>query len=210
MPDPLDISFAELEFLLDACPTQAPAVRERLRLGPAPEPGTRALAIAGLASLLLRGLCTIDGDSVRPEAPALAVIAALATSHTHIEAAGWNGDGSALMHLFSGPSVLLALLPGAYGCYSVHFFNSSTPPSGPLTQFLDACAAQKAEGAVLFQSKVDGDGAGVRLAVAVDDTGDWHLSDSVDTPRRGEPISRDGALRRIAELFDIPVPAVAN
>lgn len=144
MTDPLVLTFAEIEFLLSACPQRADAVRAQLRTAESDQ--GLATARAGLASLLARGLCENTADavltetSVTPGPEAKAVIAAFVTARRHLGAAGWRGDRPEVMHLYDGDAMRLALFPVPLGQYAVEFLSPEEPVSAPLMRFVDAFA----------------------------------------------------------------------
>ena len=145
MTDPLVLTFAEIEFLLSACPQRADAVRAQLRTVEADQ--GLAMARAGLASLLARGLCesatqsVVTEESVTPRPEVTAVIAAFATARRHLAAAGWHGDRPEVMYLYDGDAMRLALFPVPFGRYAVEFLSPEEPVSAPLMRFVDAFAA---------------------------------------------------------------------
>jgi hypothetical protein len=231
--DPLVLTFAELEFLLSACPQRADAVRAHLRTAE-PDQGL-ATARAGLASLLARGLCenaaeaVITEESVTPGPEVKAVIAAFATARRHLGAAGWRGDRPEVMYLYDGDAMRLALFPVPLGRYAVEFLSPEEPLSAPLMRFVDAFADFSRGGrasALVIKSRavvdVDleavedvvayADAAGSRvgdvpetsMALSIDAAGTWAFSDSQRSADRGLPVSREWVARRIAELLDEP------
>src|SRR5262245_46097422 len=103
MPEGLILTFAELQFALRARPEHAAKVFEYLRINP--ESVNDTIAAAGIASLLARGLCTIEGDEVVPGREMVAVVAGLSTFHSHTEAAGWMSGRPVVLHLLSAPVV---------------------------------------------------------------------------------------------------------
>ena len=233
MTDPLVLTFAELEFLLSACPQRADAVRAHLRTA---EPDqSLATARAGLASLLARGLCentaeaVITEESVTPGPEVKAVIAAFAAARRHLGAAGWRGDRPEVMYLYDGDAMRLALFPVPLGQYAVEFLSPEEPVSAPLMRFVDAFADFSRGGrasALVIKSRavVDADLEAVEdadvvadadasragdvpetsMAVSIDAAGTWAFSDSQRSADRGLPVSREWVARRIAELLDEP------
>lgn len=192
------LTFAELEFMLRvAQPARAAVIRQHLKL-PSPE-SSEVVAAAGLASLLTRGLCMLEGTESVPTPAVVGVTAALSTSHTYTEGLGWIGDQMVLMHVFSGASVRLALFPAIYGQFSAEFLDPTEPLAGPLTRFLDRCLTGESASAVLIKSTTGEDE--VTIAVATDDSGVWYVSDSASNPERGAPASRDVAAQRLVEIL---------
>ena len=215
MTEPLTLTFAEIAFILAACPQQAAEVRRDLRINAAQD--SPVLARAGLASLLARGLCApvltggegggaSDGDGgndatpdVKPGPEITAVAAALSTSHTHTVATGWRGKRADVMHLYSSDALRLAFFPYLYGRFAVEALDAAEPLSGPLARFLDAHLLDGRETAFIAESTTAGQKVG--LAVAVDAAGTWSVSDTGLNPDRAERSSRDRVLSRMAELF---------
>jgi hypothetical protein len=198
MAEPLILTFAELEFVLRARPERAEAVRADLRLNP--EASTDIVVAAGVASLLARGLCTLSGTDVAPTAPLAAVMVALSTGGTHVEAVGWRGERMVLVHLYAGGSVGLVMQPAAYGQFSVELLRPDEPLAAPVTRFLDSCTAGEGEAAVAVRLTT-GDAAELSLAIARDGAGAWFVSDSLESPDKGVPTSRDGVVQRLTDLL---------
>jgi hypothetical protein len=196
MADSLILTFAEIEFLLQAATDPDPAIRARLRLSAEPNPQTAA---AGVSSLLARGLCRLESGKVVPGNQIVAVTAALAGPHQAIEAAGWISGQPVLMHLLTGELVRLAVLPAAYGQFTVELLDPAEPVIVPLERFLDACTASNAEEAVGLRTMTPR--GEVAIAVAIDPNGQWYVSDSEQHPERGEPVSREQAVERLRALL---------
>jgi hypothetical protein len=201
---PLTLTFAEIEFVLAARPQQAAEVRRDLRIDQAQS--DPALVRAGLASLLVRGLCEpaetpVEGaPNVKPGPEITAVAAALSTSRRHTVAAGWCGPRAEVMHVYSGGDVRLALFPYQYGRFAVTALDPAEPMSGPLSRFLDAHLADDLESVLIVRSTAGEET--VSMAVAVDAAGSWSASDSLQNPDHAEPTTREQVLPRMAELFD--------
>ncbi len=221
MTDPFVLTFAEIDFLLAACPQRADAVRAAL--GVAGDDHGTATARAGLASLLARGLCADTAGSVTPGPEATSVIAALSTALRHIAAAGWRAEQPDVMHLYDGGAMRVALFPAPLGRYTVEFLNPEEPVSAPLMRFVDAIANSPADGhasALVIKDEAIADAhaqdipppdlADVSVAVSVDTAGNWALSDSLRSADRWRPTSRDQVARRIAELMDEPRTRLAG
>jgi hypothetical protein len=207
--DAFILTFAEIEFLLSSRPQRAGAVRADLRItesdrGP-------AVLRAGLASLLARGLCAENAETVTPGREVTAVVAALSTAGRHLVAAGWRGERPEVMHLYSGAAARLALFPNQRGRYTAEFLDPAEPLSAPLLRFVDAFSAYATDGresALVIKAEpvADADGvaggAELSVAVSIDASGTWYVSDSVRSAERGVPTSRDQVARRLAELMD--------
>jgi len=198
MADPLILTFAEIEFLLRSQPDATGSAREQLDLGHGD--GTDIAAKAGVSSLLARGLCTLNGDDVEPSREIVAIVAGLSTPTIRTRALGWIDERMVVVHLFDGPSAKLALFPAAYGQFSVQPLDPEKTTADQLIRFIDSCLASDGESAVLVQFVRDGEK--VSIAVATDEAGVWYVSDSEDSPDRGVPTTRDGAMARIVELLD--------
>ncbi|WP_194911117.1 hypothetical protein [Catenulispora rubra] len=204
MPAPLLLTFAELEFLLASCPRPTEPIRERLRLTPN-GPGKGVMA-AGLASLVIRGLCVADpadpenpdGVTLQPEL--LAVTATLASSHTQTSAGGWYGEQAATTHFFDTPRLRIAFRPGTFGHFAVDLGDGAEPLSKAVNAFVDWCARDGGPAATVVQSTAGGDV--VSLAVALKPDGTWYLSDDADSPDHGTPTSRAVIRRQLADLLD--------
>jgi hypothetical protein len=197
MAQPIDLTFAEIEFLLRARPEQAVEVRADLRINP--EASSDVVLASGVASLLVRGLCVVDGEDVRPTDPLAVVAAALSASTSRTEAAGWSSGPPATVHIYDGPYARVAVYPGSYGRFTVEPLDAGESLAAPLIRFLAACTAPDSPAAVVVQSRRGG--GEVSLAVARDDAGAWSMSDSIDNPDASTATSRDGVLRRFEELF---------
>jgi hypothetical protein len=195
----LTLTFAEIEFILLACPQRADAIRGQLGLGPRDE----AAAAAGLSSLLARRLCEpADGDakSVRPGPAIKAVIAAFASGTSHTVAAAWLGDQSDLMHVYTAPAVRLTLFPYRHGRFAVQVLDPGEAVSAVLDRYLAAHLATGQLTALVAKSTTDGET--IALTAAVDASGRWSSSDSVGSPEAAAPSSRAEFRQRMAELLD--------
>jgi hypothetical protein len=106
-----------------------------------------------------------------------------------------------LAHVFTGPSTRIALYPRIGGEFAFELLDPTEAVPVVLTRFIDQYLTGDREAVVMIRSGLGDDR--VSLAVAVDEAGSWHLSDSVDTPDRSVGACRDAALRRIGELFDL-------
>jgi hypothetical protein len=199
MVDPIVLTFAELEFLLRSCPDGRDLVLGTLHL--VPEASSDVVVAAGLASLLARGLCTKDQDQFFPVPELAPVVAALSAPVAAISAVAWVGTDATLAHVFTGSSARIALYPGLRGQFAVELLDPTEGVPIVLTRFIDQYLTGDREAVVMIRSGLGDDR--VSLAVAVDEAGSWHLSDSVDTPDRSVGACRDAALRRIGELFDL-------
>ncbi|MEZ0112325.1 hypothetical protein ABH920_006344 [Catenulispora sp. EB89] len=204
MSAPLLLTFAELEFLLVSCPAPAEPIRERLRLTPN-GPGAGVVA-AGLASLVIRGLCVADSadpenpDGVTLQRELLAVAATLASSHTRTSVGGWHGEQAVVTHFFDTPRLRLALRLGRFGHFAVDLGDGAEPLSKVVNTFVDWCAREGGPAATVVQSTAGGHT--VSLAVALKPDGAWYLSDDANSPDHGTPTSRAVIRRRLADLLD--------
>lgn len=201
----LILTFAEIEFLLRSAPHPDPTVRERLHLGEQPD---ERIVAAGVASLLARGLCVLENATVVPGRPIVAVIAGLSGPHSVVEVLGWRDDLPVVLHLLTGETVRLALFPAAYGQFTVEVLDPAEPVSAPVLRFLDACTPGGVPAAVAIRTANGGDR--LSIAVAVDETGQWHVSDTERNPDRGEPMARTAVTERIRELLDRGVVGTAR
>ncbi len=196
MNDSLVLTFAELGFLLRS---QSPTLDLVRLLDLGQDVGAEAVLRSGSASLLARGLCTVDGDEVVPTAELVAVTAGLSLAEQGVRALG-EADGQTLLtYLFDGPGGRLAVVAGRYGQYGVRALDPDRTLAEQVARFVDSCLGGGAESAVVIQSVRGGDT--VSIAVATDEAGVWHVSDSVGSPDRGVPSTRDAAVARIAELL---------
>jgi len=197
MTNPVTLTFAEVEFLLRARPEQAATVRERLRINP--DAASEIVVAAGLASLLARGLCEVSGDDVLPKGLIVALATGLSTSNAYCEAVAWVGTRMTLVHFLDSASIRLAIFPVGSGQYTIELLDAQEPVTGPLTRFLDTMAQGEGDLALAIRSIAPS--GEVSLAVARDAQGNWHLSDSQDSPDRGQPSTRDGVAQRISQLL---------
>lgn len=200
-----ELTFAELAFLLRACPVGADAVRAALRF--TPDSDGDIVVAAGLASLLARDLLTrADDGETTPSAEISFITACLTAPTVAVSALGWIGERHLLAHVFGTARCRMAIYPRGLGRFAVEALDPAEPVSAVLSRFLDTCVAGGGETAVL----VRGAGDGLPLvSVAVDSAGAWRLSDSVDTPDRSVPTDVAGVRRRFAELFDVD-PALVS
>jgi hypothetical protein len=196
------VTFAELSFLLRACPDGADLVRATLRL--APGSVGESVVAAGLASLLARNLLYRAEDGTTTRAPEIGFLVDCLTAPTiAVSALGWLGRWQVMAHVFGRPERRVALYPHGHGRFAVVALDPAEPVGVVLDRFLDRCVAAGGETATLARS---GRNAVPLLSVAVDASGGWWLSDSVDAPDRAVRVDRSAVLRRLAELFD---PALA-
>lgn len=226
VPQPLTLTFAELEFVLLACPRQAASLRTRLRLSPAGasagdsvdardagdvgdagDPGDGnmgTVAAAGLASLLVRGLCEAgaaqDGADVVPGLEIVALAAAFVSARCHVTAAGWRGRQADVMHVLESSSVRVALFPSQYGRYDVRFLDPAEPLSAPLGRYLDAHLAPGETS--VFVAEANAGSVSVAATATVDASGAWFASDSLFRPDAVASASRDAFHARLVDLFD--------
>ncbi|HEY0640862.1 MAG TPA: hypothetical protein VGD67_24795 [Pseudonocardiaceae bacterium] len=197
MPDPLVLTFAEIEFLLRARPPVNVAVRELLDLGP--EEDADVAAKAGLSSLLARGLCTPRTDEVELATELRVLMAGLATATIGTRALGWHDGQKVLVHIFVGPTVNLALFASQHGRFTVRRLDSAVSMLDQLTRFVDTCLPHDSRNSVVIQSITKN--VRVGIAVAADEHGKWFVSDSESVPHKARPSSRARALARLGELL---------
>lgn len=196
MTEPLFLTFAEIEFLLRARRPVLGELRETLGLEAF---GTDdAVARAGSASLLVRGLCAYDGENVVPSVDVVGVIAGLSTAEVATRAVGWIDGAMALVHLLTGPDIAIALFAVPQGRFAVRVLDPELTVAEQLSRFVDSCLAEAAASAVVIQSRTAG--ATVGIAVARDGEGAWFVSDSEGDPDSSTPSSRDDVMARIGEL----------
>jgi hypothetical protein len=204
MSDPVIFTFAEIEFTLSASPQQAVAVRAQMRF-PNSDEGRDVLA-AGVASLLARDLCTTDGARVVPGPEVIAVAAALSTFTTRVEAIAWSGTTTTAWHVFCGPAASIALVPQGYGRFAVVPIDTSDSVAALAVRILETLVGG-AESGLIVRATTGDETTGV--AIAVDATGAWYVSDSVEHPDRGVAASRDAVIERIAAVLgSTPIGAV--
>jgi hypothetical protein len=197
MADTLLVSFAEIEFLVRAQPERAGSIRRAL--GVRPEAGSDVVAAAGLAGLLARGLCTEADGVVMPATPLLALAAALLEDRGHVELVGWSGPRPVALHLFGGPAARVALSQGGYGLFSAELLRADEPLAATVMRVVDAFAEGGGEAAVAVRwSTQDGE---LDVAIAREGSGDWYLSDTLLSPERGVPSTRDGVAERLEQLL---------
>ena len=202
MSEVLTLTFAEIEFFLRTRPVQQDGLRERLRLAD----GGAAVAAAGVASLVARGLCTVEGSEVRPTPQAMIVIQGLTEAHTMTEAVGWIEGRTIVMHLLTAAGIRLAIFPSAYGQFRTELLDPAEPLADPVVRFLDACTG--GPGTALLVRSGQGP-AEVSAAIARDADGQWFLSDTADSPDRGVPTTREAVVARLAALLG-PQPVGAT
>jgi hypothetical protein len=203
--NPATLTFAELEYVLRCAgerDVDVDTVRRRLNFQPGVS--TDIVVAAGVASLVARDLCRLEGSRVAPGEFVQCAIAALATRHTSTEAAGWMGDRPVVVHLFSGVTGRLAVCPGSYGLFGVELIDADEPLSGPVIRFLDLCTAGPGAATVLVRTEA-GDAGELGVAVARSSTGAWFVSDSLERPDPGRPISREAVVARLMDLLAQPV-----
>lgn len=211
MTDSLILTFAELEFMLALRPRHGTALRGNLRLESDDDLGAPSLARAGLASLLARGLCetvrTVDGPA-RPALPDLRFDAAVsvllnvlaADDCATTMAAAWGAERGSVMHVVDGGGARMALFPERLGRYSAEVLDPAEPLPALLRRFLDLHLADGTPSALVATSVRAGTSRSV--ALAVDPSGQWSASDSVESPDHAVPVARERALERIDVLFD--------
>jgi hypothetical protein len=211
---PVALTFAELEFVLKSaagCGADVDDVRRRLNFQPGVSTGI--VVAAGIASLLARDLCHLDGSQVVPGDLARSAIDALATRHTSTEAAGWLDGRPVVVHLFSGTTGRLAVYPGSYGLFSVELIDAAEPLSAPVLRFLELCTTGDTAATVLVRTRA-GDAEERGVAVARSAAGNWFMSklrpDSLERPDPGPPIGREAVVARLTDLLAEPAAATAG
>jgi hypothetical protein len=205
----LTLTFAELEFLLALRPTRRAKLRGNLRFdgGDASAPST---ARAGLASLLVRGLCetVYAGGGERASLPDLrfggelsVLLMALSDDDgATTMAAAWCGERGSVVHLVDGGGARMALFPERFGRFRAEVLDAAEPVSALLRRFLSLHLADGIPSALVAVSTRGQRSAAV--ALAVDPAGQWSASDSVENPTQAVPVTRERALERIAVVFD--------
>lgn len=189
-------TFAELAFLLRSTPDAATLVLDAVRVRA--DVLSDVVAAAGLASLLARDLCRIEGDQVVSADLTAAVTGSLVRSASVVSVANWVGTSAVTAHVFSGLEARVALYPQSYGLFRAELLDPGEDLADVLERFLDEYVAGGPDSAVLFRS---GPNALVDLVAVVDGSGAWHLSDSVATPDRAVVSSRDAVAARVRELY---------
>jgi len=211
------LTFAELEYILRSAAVSTAvsaadldAVRRRLNFQPGVS--TDMVVAAGIASLVARGLCGLDGQRVVPGALVRSVIGALSAAHSGTEAAGWMADRPVVVHLFSSPAARLAVCPGAYGLFEVELIDPREPLSAPVIRFVDLCTADPGAATVLVRSQAAGGAAEVGVVVARSSAGAWFVSDVADSAHdagadteAAMPVGRAAVVSRLLDLFAQPV-----
>jgi hypothetical protein len=202
---PVTLTFAELEFVLRSAAERGVDVGDmRRRLNFQPGVSTGIVVAAGVASLVARDLCRLEGSRVVPGEFVQGAIAAVATRHTSTEAAGWLDERPVVVHLFSGVTGRLAIYPGSYGLFSVELIDATEPLSGPVLRFLDLCTSGDRAATVLIRTQAGAaDESGV--AVARSAAGAWFMSDSLERPDPGRPLARATVVARLLALLAQPV-----
>ncbi|WP_432976460.1 hypothetical protein [Dactylosporangium sp. CA-233914] len=202
---PVTLTFAELEFVLRCAAERGVDVDDvRRRLNFQPGVSTGIVVASGVASLVARDLCRIDGARVVPGEFVQCAIAALATRHTSTEAAGWLDERPVVVHLFSGVTGRLAVYPGSFGLFSVELIDAAEPLSAPVIRFLDMCTSGDGAATVLIRTQAGAaDESGV--AVARSAAGAWFMSDSLERPDPGRPLARAAVVARLLSLLAQPV-----
>jgi len=197
MSESLVLTFAEIEFLLLA---RRPVLRKlRETLGLEAMGGGDAVARAGSASLLARGLCVYDGENVVPSPNIVGVIAGLATAEMATRVVGWVDGALALVHLLTGPEIAIVFFASSQGQFAVRVLDPELSVADQLSRFVDSCLTDGAESAVVIQSRTAQ--ATVGIAVARDATGAWFVSDSEGNPDSARPSTRGDVMARIGELL---------
>jgi hypothetical protein len=202
---PVTLTFAELEFVLRSAGERGvdvDGVRRRLNFQPGVSTGI--VVAAGIASLIARDLCRLDGTRVAPGEFVQCAIAALATRHTSTEAAGWMDERPVVVHLFSGVTGRLAVYPGSYGLFTVELIDPAEPLCAPVLRFLDLCTPTGGAATVLVRTQA-GEAAEAGVAVARSAAGAWFLSDSLERPDPGRPLDRAAVVARLQNLLAQPV-----
>jgi hypothetical protein len=214
---PVSLTFAELEFVLrSAAERGADVDGVRRRLNFQPGVSTGIVVASGVASLLARGLCRLEGsrlegsrlDGSRLDGSRLdgsdVAPDALATRHTSTEAAGWLAERPVVVHIFSGVHGRLAVYPGSYGLFTAELIDPAEPLSAPVLRFLELCTSGPGAATVLIRTR-PGEGEEAGVAVARSATGAWFMSDSLERPDPGRPMARDAVVARLLRLLAQPV-----
>jgi len=196
-----ELTFAELGFLLRACPDSADLVRAALRL--TSDSKSDIVVAAGLASLLARGPAACGPMTARSRCPPRFPLSSLVcpAPTVAVSALGWVGEGQVLAHLFGDARCRMAVCPR--GPRSVRGGGARTRPK-PVSAVLSRSSSMPVSPVAVRQRCWFGPrGAACRWwSVAIEPVGCVALSDSVDTPDRSVPVDPAGVRRRFAELFD--------
>jgi hypothetical protein len=195
MTNELVLTYAEVGFLLTTQPELTGGVRAQLNL---PDDADERDARAGVASLLVRGLCSLNDSEVRPGDQLIAVIAALTTSTVRVSAVGWSGPTISMLHIFGGPNASVALVPEAYGRFVVTLVDPTAPIEILAVRMLDALVGEPESGLVVRMVR-DRSTSGV--AIAVDGQGTWFTADADASPDHGVPATREQAVQRLTDLL---------
>lgn len=197
MADSLEMTVAEMEFLLRLAQPEHVLVRELLDIS---HDDPDDAAVRGLASLLERGLCVRRGEDVRPIRKLGKIVAALADARVGTRALGAEGDRSVLVHILNGPTANLVLFPSGIGRMTVELLDSDAGVVDQLARFVDACLTPDASSTVVIQSTAGHSRVGIAVHARA---GRWLVSDSEDSPERATPATRDEVVARIEELLPV-------
>ena len=194
MASPTVLTFAELEYLLSSASTW-PSIRSQLGIQPAES--IVDLSAAGLASLLVRQLARLEGDSVVVNEEVRALTNALSVDHQWITIACVPGGASSAGYYLHSPrdgSRFLIVL-AAPGCYEFANLTADigvgAQGSAILLGFLDTSAP----GAAVARAKTEAGDAGV--VCGRDAAGSWYIEDD-GVPRAA---TRDELQKHLNGLF---------
>ena len=194
MVSPTVLTFAELEYLMSTAETW-PSVRSQLGIQPAES--IADVSAAGLASLLVRQLAQVQGDSVVVNDEVRALTRALGAPHWWITIAcvpsGVSSAGYYLHSPADASRFLVALTTP--GCYEFANLTADSVPGVQVAAILLGFLDTSAPGAAVARANAQTGEVGV--VCGRDSSGSWYL----DEGGASLPVTREKLQERVVGLF---------
>jgi len=194
MATPTVLTFAELEYLMSTADAW-PSIRSQLGIQPAES--ITDVSAAGLASLLVRQLAQLDGDSVVVNDEVLALTNALGADHDWITIAcvpsGAPSAGYSLHSPRDGSRLLVVL--AAPGCYEFANLTADIEVGAQVSAILLGFLDTSGPAAAVARAKSDAGEVG--LVCGRDSSGNWYLDDGGEAL----PATREELQDRLTGLF---------
>lgn len=210
MDDLLELTAAEIAYLTAAWPeTVATRVHDALAIR---EGGHETVQLAGLGSLLERGLVTESSSEPGyvPSAEARVAMLGLFSAEAMIEFTTVTGVHLHSLTIFVGPDLRLGVLAASAGRFALGVYPADVDWSTVLLDGIDDALRGGSDAIALLQLRSS---AGVfeRMAVRADGAGGWLMSESTAANASFRPTGRGEVAQRLAAALtriDVGVPTI--
>ncbi len=193
----LSLTGAEVAYLTAAWPEpMAERIRDTMGIRNA---GLETILLAGLGSLLERGLVAETHAGYRPGTATEVVMLGLYTGQASIEVTTLADGVMQAATFFIGPDLRLAAVSGPAGCFDFGIYPADVDWQDLLIRGVDDAFARRSNPLVLIQFR---SAAGVmrRIAIAMR-YGDWSISDSADAQSDFRVTERAYVLEQLADAL---------